>query len=63
MQKWQENNFRQKVAADSVYALWVKNFIEITLSCTVSKMNTFLHFRHCKIQKTAITHLATEVHL
>ena len=29
------------MAADSTYTLWVKNFIEIAISCTVSKINAF----------------------
>ena len=36
--------FWQKVAAYFVYALRVKNFVEITLPHTVSEINTFLYF-------------------
>ena len=45
MQKWWENNFWQKVAADSVHTLRIKNFVEIALSHTVSEINAFLHLR------------------
>ena len=62
-QKWWENHFRQKVANNSTHTLWVKNFIKIVLSRTVSEINTFLHLHHCKVQKIAITQLAIEVHL
>ena len=34
-----------------------------SLYLTISEINMFLHFHHCKIQKKAITHLAIEVHL
>ena len=44
-----KNNFYQTVADDSLYTLWVKNFVGIALSGTVSKMNTFLHF-HAEFQ-------------
>ena len=33
-----------KVTDDSVYTLPVKNFVEIALSCTVSKTHMFLYF-------------------
>ena len=36
--------FLERVPDDSVYTLWTKNVIEVTLSHTVSKINTFLHF-------------------
>ena len=36
--KWWENDFWQTVADDSVITLWVKNFIKIALSRTVSEM-------------------------
>ena len=45
---WQENDFWQKVADDSLYTLWVKNFVEITLPCTISEINTFLHFKNTR---------------
>ena len=41
-QKWQENDFWEKLSVDSVDSLWVKNFIEITLSHTVSEIYAFL---------------------
>ena len=37
--KWRENNFWEKSPVDSAVTLWVKNFVEITLSCTVSKIH------------------------
>ena len=43
-QKWRENNFGEKLPVDSADTLWVKNFVEITLSCSVSEINAFLHF-------------------
>ena len=36
-----------------------QNFAKMTLSHPVSKIKRFVHFHHCKIQKIAITHLAT----
>ena len=42
--KWRENDFWQNIADDSVYTLRVKNFVEIALSHTISKINLFLHF-------------------
>ena len=38
-------NFWQTVADDSVNTLQVKNFVEITLSLTISEINAFLHFK------------------
>ena len=43
-QKLRENDFWKKVAEDPVNTLWIKKFIEITLSCTISEINTFLPF-------------------
>ena len=43
-QKWWENNICQQVADDSAYILGLKNFVEIALSCIVSKIHVFLHF-------------------
>ena len=43
-QKWQENEFWPKVAVDSVNTLWVKHFVDITLSRTVSKILKIFHF-------------------
>ena len=34
--KWKENDFWGKSPVDSGDTLWVKNFIEIALSCTLS---------------------------
>ena len=39
--KWQENDFWQNIAADTVYTLRVKNFIEMPVSHTVSEINGF----------------------
>ena len=39
-----ENDFWQKVTDHSGYSLRVENFVKITLSCTVSEINEFLHF-------------------
>ena len=41
-QKWQENIFWVKLPVDSGDTLWVKNFINITLSCIASEINVFL---------------------
>ena len=38
-QKWRENDFYKKSPVDSTDTLWVKNFIEITLSRSVIKIN------------------------
>ena len=46
-QKWQENNFWEKSPVDPGDTLWVKNFIAIALSRSVSEINTFL----CLTQK------------
>ena len=43
-QKWRENDFGQNSPLDSADALQIKNFVEIVLSHTVSKINAFLHF-------------------
>ena len=43
-QKWQENDFWEKSPVDSADTLWVKYFVKITLSRSVSKINAFLHF-------------------
>ena len=42
-QKWQENDFWEKSPVDSADNLWVKTCVEIALSRSVSKINTFLH--------------------
>ena len=43
-QKWGENDFWKKSPVDSADNLWVKNFVEIALSRSISKINVFLHF-------------------
>ena len=40
-QKWRENDFWEKSPVDSADTLWVKNFVEITLSRSVSEINAF----------------------
>ena len=42
--KKRENNFCEKSPVDSADTLRVKNFVEIALSCSISEINTFLHF-------------------
>ena len=41
-QKWREYNFWEKSPVESADTLWVKNFVEITQSCSISKINAFL---------------------
>ena len=41
-QKWRENDCWKKLLVDSADTLWVKNFVEIALSCYVSEINTIL---------------------
>ena len=43
-QKWRENNFWKEIPDDFADNLEVKNLVEITLSCTISQINAFLHF-------------------
>ena len=43
-QKWRESDFGGKLPVDSAYALWVENFVEIALSCTVSEIKVLLRF-------------------
>ena len=38
-QKWRKNDFWQKMTEDSVDILWIKIFVEMALSCTISEMN------------------------
>ena len=38
-QKWQENDFWKKSPVHSADTLWVKNFVEIALSHSVSEIN------------------------
>ena len=42
-QKWRENVVMQKVISRQKDTLWVKNFIKIVLSCSISEINVFLH--------------------
>ena len=44
-QKWRENHFWEKSPVDSADNLQVKNFMEITLSCSISEINGILHVR------------------
>ena len=44
IQKWQENDFGEKSSVDSADNLWVKIFVEIALSHSVSEINTFFYF-------------------
>ena len=44
-QKWQENHFSEKWPEDSAGTLWVKSFVEISLSRSVSEINASLHFQ------------------
>ena len=43
-QKWKENDIWEKLPVDSKDNLWVKNFVEITLSHSVSEIKMFWHF-------------------
>ena len=43
-QKWKENDFWENSPLDSADTLPLKNFVKITLSHTVSKINAFLRF-------------------
>ena len=43
-QKWQEKDFWENLPVDSADNLWVKNIVEIALSCSISKINGFLCF-------------------
>ena len=40
-QKWPENDFQGNLPVDSGDTLRVKNFIDITLACSISEINTF----------------------
>ena len=44
-QKWQENEFWEKLPVDLVDTLQVKNFDEIALSRTVSGILKIFHFQ------------------
>ena len=39
-----ENNFCENLPVHSAHMLRVKNFVEITLACSISKINAFLCF-------------------
>ena len=41
-QKWQENNFSEKWVVDSAATLWVKNFVKIALSRSISEISGFV---------------------
>ena len=43
-QKWRENDFWEKSPVHSADTLWVKNFVEIALSRSVSQISVFLYF-------------------
>ena len=43
-QKWLENDFGEKSPIESAEALWIKNFVEIALALSVSKINLILRF-------------------
>ena len=43
-QKLQENNFLEKLPDDSADTLGIKNYANIALPCTISEVNSFLHF-------------------
>ena len=43
-QKWRDNDFWEKSPVDSADTLWVKIFVEIALSCSVSEITSFLCF-------------------
>ena len=38
------NDFGEKSPIESAKALWIKNFVEITLALSVSEIKAFLHF-------------------
>ena len=42
--KWRKSNFGEKLSVDSVYTVWVKNFVKINPSRTVFKINALLRF-------------------
>ena len=45
-QKSRENDFCEKSPEDSADTLWVKNFVKIALSHSVSEINSFLRLTH-----------------
>ena len=54
-QKWRENDYWEKLLVDSADTLWVKNFVEIVLSRSVSEINVFLQI-HLKISDIYFCH-------
>ena len=44
-QKWRENNFGEKLPVDSADTLWVKKFVKIALSHSISEINAFFYFQ------------------
>ena len=44
-QKWRDNDFCEKLPVDSADTVWVKIFVEIALSRSVSEINVFLRFQ------------------
>ena len=47
-QKWRENDLWKKLLVASAGTLWVKNFVKMALSRSVSEINVFLQI-HLKI--------------
>ena len=45
-QKWRESDFGEKLPVHSIDTLWVKNFVEIPLSRTVSEILQIFNFQH-----------------
>ena len=45
-QNWRERDFGGKLPVHSAENLWVKNFVEIALSCTISEILKIFHFQH-----------------
>ena len=43
-QKWWENDFCKESPVDSADTMWVKNFVEIAVSRSISEINTFFLF-------------------
>ena len=43
-QKWRENDFWEKSPVGSADNMQVKNFVEFTLSCSISEINRYLRF-------------------
>ena len=41
-QKWRKSDFCEKLPVDSAATLWIKNFVQIALSRSVSEINVFL---------------------